>query len=78
MVFFYIMVFGNDNLLFKRPKWEQWMVKIGFLCVAFGTLLNVMIWAYPPINEIIINMGLAFMFTWGAIFHWAVVIKKDK
>lgn len=78
MVFFYIMVFGNENLLSKRPKWEQWMVKIGFLCVAFGTLLNVMIWAYPPINEIIINMGLAFIFTWGAIFHWAVVFKKQK
>jgi hypothetical protein len=35
-----------------------------------------LIWAYPPINEIIINIGLAFIFTWATIFHYNVFLRK--
>jgi hypothetical protein len=76
MIAFYLMIFGAENRLTKRPLWEQYCVKIGILSIAIGTFLNIMIWAYPPINEIIINIGLAFIFTWASIFHYNVFLRK--
>lgn len=76
MLAFYLMIFGKEGRLLHRPLWEQYAVKIGLLSIALGTFLNIMIWAYPPINEIIINVGLAFLFSWAAHFHYHSFIKK--
>ena len=78
MLAFYLMVFGDENKLTKRPMYEQLMVRVGLLTIACGTFLNILIWAYPPINEIIINIGLAVIFTWASMFHYHVFIKPKK
>ena len=78
MVAFYLMVFGDENKISQRPLWEQYFVRIGLLTIAFGTFINIMVMAFPPINEIIINIGLAFLFTWASIFHYKVFIKPKK
>lgn len=74
---FYLMVFGKEGRIYKRPMWEQYFVRIGLLTVLTGSLLNVLHKQAPPINEVIVNVGLAFLFTWASIFHYYVFIKDE-
>lgn len=75
MTAFYLMVFGKEGAIQKRPMWEQYFVRIGLLTILTGSLLNVLHEQAPPINEVIVNVGLAVLFTWGSIFHYHVFIK---
>lgn len=78
MTAFYLMIFGKEGAIHRRPEWEQYFVRVGLLTVLTGSLLNVLHKQAPPINEVIVNIGLAFLFTWASIFHYYVFIKPSK
>ncbi len=74
---FYIYLFTKDNdSIDKLPVYEQWAVRVGLALVSAGSFYNVIIVSYPPWPEIIINVGLAFIFSWAAYFHYRMFVKK--
>lgn len=79
IVAFMVFVFGNRNgTMNKLPKWESLSIKIGLSFVCCGSLFNFLTLSLPPTTEILMNIGLAIVFLWGAIFHFKYFIKKDK
>jgi hypothetical protein len=72
---FYLMVFGKEGKIQDRPMWEQYFVRIGLLTIATGSLLNIIADKAPPMNELIVNIGLSVLFTWASIFHYKVFVK---
>lgn len=74
---FYLFVFGRENSrVFGRPIWEQYMLRIGILVLGSGSLLNVLSTICPPMNEIVVNLGLALLLSWAARFHYYSFVKK--
>lgn len=77
-VLFYIFMFGREGgIIYKRHIFEQYALRIGLLTIGLGSLVNVVTYSYPPIQEIVINIGLAFLFSWAAHFHYHSFIKKS-
>ena len=78
MIAFMVFVFGNSNgTIRKLPTWERLSIKVGLAAVCCGSLFNFLTLSLPPNTEILMNIGLAIVFLWGAIFHYKYFI-KDK
>jgi hypothetical protein len=76
---FMIFVFGRLNLTAKFGIVQRWIVKSGLALIAAGSLFNFLTMSVPPITEVILNIGLAVIFLWAAIFHYThFVNKKNK
>jgi len=74
---FYIFVFGRDvKALARLTLIEQIMLRTGLAIPALGALYNVLTGQYPPIPEIIINIGYASLWTWASMFHYKQFVKK--
>ena len=74
---FYIFVFGRDiKALARLTLIEQVMLRTGLAIPALGALYNVLTGQYPPIPEIIINIGYASLWTWASMFHYNTFVKK--
>ena len=74
---FYIFVFGLDvKALAKLNLIEQAMLRVGLAIPALGALYNVLTAQYPPIPEILINIGYASLWTWASMFHYNTFVKK--
>ena len=74
---FYIFVFGREiKALAKLRLIEQAMLRVGLSIPALGALFNVLTAQYPPIPEILINIGYASLWTWASIFHYRTFVKK--
>lgn len=78
MTAFYLMIFGKEGTIYRRPEWEQYFVRIGLLTVVTGSLMNILNDKTPLVGTVIVNTGLAFLFTWASIFHYYVFIKPSK
>jgi len=77
MVFFMIFVFGSNNkIINSMPKYESFPVKLGLSLIACGSLLSFLTLSNPQETEIIMNVGLALVFLWAALFHYKYFIKK--
>lgn len=77
MVFFMIFVFGSNNKKINSlPKYESFLIKIGLSFVSCGSLLSFITLSNPQTTEILMNVGLALVFLWGAFFHYKYFIKK--
>ena len=76
---FYIFVFGRDvKALAKLSLIEQAMLRLGLAIPALGALYNVLTTQYPPIPEILINIGYASLWTWASMFHYNTFVKNGK
>ena len=76
---FYIFVFGRDvKALAKLNLIEQAMLRVGLALPALGALYNVLTAQYPPIPEILINIGYASLWTWASMFHYNTFVKNGK
>jgi hypothetical protein len=53
-------------------------LRVGLAIPSMGSLYNVLVAQYPPIPEIIINVGYASLFTWASIFHYNAFVKNGK
>jgi len=74
---FYIFVFGRDiKALARLNIAEQIMLRTGLAIPALGALFNVLTAQYPPIPEIVINVGYASLWTWASMFHYNTFVKK--
>ena len=74
---FYIFVFGREiKALANLRLIEQAMLRVGLSIPALGALYNVLVAQYPPIPEILINIGYASLWTWASIFHYRTFVKK--
>ena len=79
VTFFIIGVFGNGNKSIERLNlFEKYLVKAGLSITACGSLFNSLTLSTPNNTEILLNVGLAFIFLWGAIFHWKYFVKVNK
>lgn len=76
---FYIFVFGREvKAIAKLHIVEQWMLRVGLSLPALGALYNVLTAQYPPLAEIMINLGYASLFTWASIFHYKTFVNNGK
>lgn len=79
--FFIIGVFGrHSKKLDKLPFLERFFIKLGLTGTSCGALFNVLTLSIPSHSEILMNVGLGFVFCWAAWFHWKyfVIAKSDK
>jgi len=67
---FIIFVFGSQNSTihkFSLPKLLA--LKTGLSICTVGALYNTLTFSDPPLSEVILNTGLATLFTWASLFH---------
>lgn len=73
---FMIFVFGKSNMMDRVSVIERLSIKIGLALVSAGSLFNFLTASHPQDSEVIMNLGLAVVFTWGAIFHFKYFVKE--
>ena len=72
---FVLFVFGRSNSrIYDLPWYKTIAVKIGLCLCTMGAMLNALTMSNPPISEIILNTGLAVMFTRAAWFHYRTFV----
>lgn len=77
---FVIFIFGRPNSkLNDMPWYKTFLVKVGLCFCTAGALLNALTFSNPPWTEIVLNSGLAMVFSWAAYFHYTefVCVKKE-
>ena len=76
---FIIFVFGRtSSKLHSLPFWKTIFVKTALAFCTAGALLNALTFSDPPWSEVILNVGLALLFSWAASFHFCHFVKLDK
>lgn len=73
---FIIFVFGRQNSIihkFSLPK--SLALKTGLSLCTVGALYNTITFSDPPLSEVILNTGLATLFTWASLFHHERFVK---
>ena len=74
---FYIFIFGREVPKIEAlPNVMQYLLRIGLALPALGALYNVLYVSYPPVNDIIVNVGYGFLWTWASLFHYNTFIRK--
>lgn len=69
--FFIIFIFGSAHgKLNKMPWYRAYLVKLGLCFCTTGALLNALTFSNPPWTEVMLNAGLALVFSWAAFFHY--------
>ncbi len=70
---FYIMLFSNIGKGHKAvdsfPATSHWLIKVGLAFTVGGAFLNMLTLSTPNLTEILMNIGLAGLFVWAAIYH---------
>lgn len=68
---FVIFVFGRSNSkIHKLPWYKVIALRIGLAFVTCASLLNALTLSNPHWTEVLLNLGLAILMTWAAIFHY--------
>jgi len=76
---FYIFVFGREiKALARLNKMEKILLRVGLSIPSMGALYNVLVGQYPPIPEIIIDIGYASLWTWASLFHYNTFVRNGK
>lgn len=73
---FMIFVFGRSNMMNKIHWMERFSIKMGLALLSAGSLFNFLTAPNPRFTEVILNIGLAIVFAWGAYFHFKYFVKK--
>ena len=73
---FMVFVFGKSNMMYKLGWLERNFIKVALAVTASGSLFNLLNFKNPPTSEVILNTGLALVFSWGAYFHFKYFVKK--
>lgn len=76
---FLIFLFGRDNsLLYRMNGYHTFFVRVGLSVCAAGSLLNVLTMSNPPVTEVILNVGLAMVMLWAAVFHYLRFVRTPE
>lgn len=73
---FMVFVFGRSTMISKVHWVERFVIKSGLALLSAGSLFNFFTLSSPAISEVILNIGLAVVFSWGAYFHFRYFVKK--
>ena len=73
---FMVFVFGRLDVTAKFGAIQKLIVKSGLALIAAGSLFNFITMSRPPFTEILMNIGLAVLFLWAAVFHYTYFVKK--
>ena len=72
-----VLTFGkSDSTIYKYGAVQAYIIKIALIITALGSLANLLTLSTPPYSEILLNTGLAFLFSWMAYFYYIVIILK--
>lgn len=72
---FLLFVFGRTNSkIYALPWYKTIMAKIGLATCAMGSLLNTLTLSDPPASEVLLNVGLAALFSWASVFHYKTFV----
>lgn len=77
VTFFIIGVFGRKSKMIESlPAHEYYILRIALATLAAGSLLNMLtLYTHHP-SEVVLNVGVALIFSWAAHFHWKYFVKK--
>lgn len=79
MLFFIIGVFGRKSkVIDSMHPVEKFLLKLALCGTAAGSLFNLLTVSTPQNSEIVLNVGLAFLFVWAAWFHWKYFVNSNK
>lgn len=71
-----IFLFGRENsFVYKMRTINTVLLKIAICFCVTGSLYSVVTFCTPPMSEVILNCGLAMLFTWAAYFHYVTFVK---
>ena len=73
---FMIFVFGKSNIMYTLPWLERTFIKVALAIAASGALQSFLTFTTAPLSEVVLNIGLAMIFSWGAYFHFKHFVKK--
>jgi hypothetical protein len=74
---FYIMIYGDESKIVHRwPFVQNWTLRAGLIGMNLGALFNVLTAPKPTLPELVLNVGLAFVFLWAFLFHKRHLLKK--
>jgi hypothetical protein len=74
---FMVMLQDPSNPIAKMNIGIRWWIKISLACTSGGALLNVITLSTPPMSEIILNLGLAGLFSWSYVYSKIFKEKND-
>lgn len=66
---FIAMLQAEGNPVSSMPFVVRGWIKISLAVVAAGALMNVLSLSTPPVSEIVLNCGLAGLFSWAFFWH---------
>ena len=78
---FLIFVFGRkESKINQMSFWGIFIPKVALAFCTAGALMNALSFNNPSWSEVILNGGLALLFTWAAWFHWKffVCLKEEE
>lgn len=75
---FMVFVFSASSKMQQLHLLERNIIKIGLATTAAGSLLNFLTFYTPGYTEVVLNCGLAIIFSWGVWFHFKYFAKKHK
>jgi hypothetical protein len=73
---FIVMLQEPTNPVAKMTFLLRNWIKISLALTSGGALLNVVTLSTPPVSEIVLNLGLAGLFSWS--YFWHLKMFKDK
>jgi len=79
MLAFIVFCFGrSDSVIYKYGSLQAYGLKFGLITICLGSLANLLTLSDPPFSELVLNIGLAALFMWAAIFHYFVFVAKKQ
>jgi len=74
---FGILLFRSDSVVKKWPAVGHFALKASLVAVSAGSLGNCLTLSTPPFTEILLNVGLAGLFSWAVWFHIRLLNLKN-
>jgi hypothetical protein len=66
---FMILLYRSDGVVKRWPLTGNLLLRASLTATAAGSLFNCLTASTPPLSEIILNCGLAGIFSWAVYFH---------
>jgi len=68
---FYLSIFSRPSSIVHRwPVLRHWALRFGLGAFIAGSLANILTLDTPSLTQVILNIGLAAVFSWAVLFHY--------
>lgn len=76
---FFLQLYGKaSSVVHKWGFISHWSLKFGLSAFVVGSFLNVLTLSRPNVTQVLMNIGLAALFTWAVMFHYKMFSKYHK